>query len=279
MGCQVQLSTEQPYFRTEKVKIVSFLHALRAIGFIALSFTIDEGFMTLVGIGLAELFVAWWFWGLKFESWGLSFGVCLVHFLFPMTLEISLIGGAVILGASVIQMIVLTLIQNEGGYNFTHLAYLDQAEARPASAEQKRMFELAVLAQFIKALAVILGGFGSLMFIDWFYPVPWLTPVPLIPLTVIIGLVNLIAGLGLYTGRNWGFHLTLALVPVSFIETLLTLNGLIFLIGIWIFTIMVPCLAKDGFYSKLFPRIREKSVSHTQEVINAQKPTLPSDKE
>jgi hypothetical protein len=277
MGCQVQLSTEQPYFRTDKVKVVSLLHVLRSIGFIILSFTIDDGFMTLVGVAFAELFVAWWFWKLKFESWGLSFGVCLVHFLFPMTIEISLIGGSVILGTSAIQMLVLALIQNEGGYNFTHLAYLDQIETRPATPEQKRMFQLAVLAQFIKAIAVVLGGFGSLLFIDLFYPVPWLTLVPLVPLTVLLGLINLIAGLGLYTGRNWGFHLTLALVPVSFIETLLTLNGLIFLIGIWIFTIMVPCLAKDGFYSKLFPRIREKSVSYTQEVINSQESTLPSD--
>ena len=69
MGCQVQLSAEQPYFRTDKVKAVSLLHIVRAVVYIALSFIVEDVFMTLVWIGLADLFVGWWFWGLMMESW------------------------------------------------------------------------------------------------------------------------------------------------------------------------------------------------------------------
>ena len=111
----MQLSTEQPYFRTDKVKAVSFLHILRTVVFLALSFIVDDIFMTLVWIGLAELLVAWWFWGLKMESWGLSMGVCIVHFLFPISLEISLVAGTIILGAAVVQIALLGLIRLEGG--------------------------------------------------------------------------------------------------------------------------------------------------------------------
>jgi hypothetical protein len=277
MGCQVQLSIEQPYFRTDKVKTVGLLHVLRSILFIALSFVVDDGFMTLVGIGLAELFVGWWFWGLKMESWGLSLGVCFVHVLFPMPLEISLIGGSVILGASMIQMIVLVLIQNEGGYSFNQFAILDQAETREATMEQNRMFQLAVVAQFMKSIAVLAGGVAALAFLGWLDHIPWLAPIPLVPVTLLLGTINIIAGFGFYIGRNWGFHLTLAMVPVSFIETLLTLNGMVFLMGIWILTILIPCLAKDGFYARLFKRFRETSMGHTQEVIKTQELTSASD--
>ncbi len=216
-------------------------------------------------IGLAELFVGWWFWSLKIESWGLSMGVCVVQFLFPMALIISLIGGLIILGAAAVQMIVLILIRREGGYNFNQLAHLDQAETREADMIQNRMFQLAVLSQIMKSLAVIAGGFVALAFLGWFEPIPWLSPLPLVPVTLLLGGVNLIAGYGFFAGRDWGFQLTVVLVPVSFIETMLTLNGLVFLLGIWTLTILIPCLAKDGFYSKLFKRTRHEPGGHTQE--------------
>ena len=211
------------------------------------------------------------------ESWGLSLGVCFVQFIFPIMLAISFIGGFIILGTAVVQMIVLALIRLEGGYSFNQLAHLDQAETREANMMQRRMFQLAVLAQFMKALAVIGGGLATLAFLGWFDPIPWLSPVPLVPFTILLGFVNLIVGYGFFVGRDWGFHLTVAMVPVSFIETLLTLNGLIVLIGIWIFTILVPCLARDGFYSKLFRRIRKETVGHTQEVIKTQEEISFSD--
>ena len=277
MGCQVQLSAEQPYFRTDKVKAVSLLHIVRAVVYIALSFIVEDVFMTLVWIGLADLFVGWWFWGLKMESWGLSLGVCFVQFLFPIPIQISLIGGAIILIVAAAQIAVLSLIRKEGGYSFNHFAYLDQAETREANMMQKRMYQLAVSAQFVKSLAVIAGGVAVLPFLGWSHPIPWLSPVPLVPFTLLLGFVNLIAGYGFFVGRDWGFHLTVAMVPVSFIETLLTLNGLIVLIGIWIFTILVPCLARDGFYSKLFRRIRQETVGHTQEVIKTQEEISFSD--
>jgi len=277
MGCQVQLSIEQPYFRTNKVKAVSYLHMLRAVAYIALSFVIDDVFMTLVWIGIAELLVAGWFWSLKMESWGLSMGLCIVQFLFPISLEISLIGGLIILGAAAVQIVLLALIRGEGGYNFNQLVNLDQAETRKADLLQRRMFHLAVIAQIMKSLAVLVSGLAALAFLGWLDPILWLPPLPLVPLTLLLGMVNLIAGYGFFAGKDWGFHLTIVMVPVSFIETLLTLNGLIFLIGIWILTIMIPCLAKDGFYCKLFSRKRGNNFGHTQEVIKTQEHALTSD--
>ncbi|MFW9963448.1 MAG: hypothetical protein ACFFCX_07785 [Candidatus Sifarchaeia archaeon] len=277
MGCQLQLSTEQAYFRTGKVKAVRFLHIVRAIMMITMSFIVDDVFLTLVGFGVVELFIAWWFWSLKMESWGLSMGVCIVQLLFPVSFGISIFGGIVILGTAAVQIVVLALIRIEGGYSFSQLAYLDQADTREATVLQSRMFHLAVLAQAIKSLVVLVGGLVALSFLGWFEPIPWLPPIPLVPLTFMMGLVNLTATCGFFTGRDWGFHLTVIMVPVSFIETMLTLNGLIFLFGIWILTILFPCLAKDGFYIKLFKRIREKSGRHTQEVIKSQELTSSSD--
>jgi hypothetical protein len=277
MGCQVQLSTEQPYFRTDRVKIASFLHTLRAVIYFGLSFTIDDAFMTLVWIGLADLFVAWWFWSLKMESWGLSMGVCVVQFLFPISVEVSLIGGSIILGAAAIQMVVLGLIRREGGYSFNQFAQLDQAETREATMIQSRMFHLTVLAQIMKSIAVIVSGLAMLTVLGWLEPIPWLSLIPLIPTILVLGLVNLIVGYGFLAGRDWGFQLTVFMVPISFIETMLTLNGLIFLLGIWIFTILIPCLARDGFYSKLFKRVREETLGHTQEVIKTQEQVFFSD--
>ena len=139
------------------------------------------------------------------------------------------------------------------------------------------MFHLAVLAQIMKSLVVIVGGFAALPFLGWFDPIPWLYPIPLIPAILLLGLMDFIAGWGFFAGRDWGFHLTVVMVPVSFIETLLTLNGMVVLLGIWTLTILIPCLAKDGFYSNLLRRFRHNSLGHTQEVIKTQKLTSPSD--
>jgi len=244
---------------------------------VTLSFIADDVFMVLAWIGFAEIVVAWWFWNLKMESWGLSVGVCIFQLLFPTTLVISLYGGAIILGATVVQLAVLGLIRLEGGYSYNHLAQLDQADARVATILQNRMYHLAVLAQIMKSLTVLAGGFVSLTYLGWYDPIPWLFPVPLIPVLFICGFTDLLASYGFYTGQDWGFHITVAMVPVSFIETLLTLNSLVFLLGVWTLTILIPCLAKDGFYAKLFNRLRTSTDGHTQEVIKTQKATSVSD--
>ncbi len=276
MGCQVQLSTVQPYFRTDKVQIVSFLHFLRFLVYVALSFVVDDGFMTLLWIGLAELLVAWWFWNLRMESWGLSLGVCVVQFLFPIAMDILLLGGIIILLAAASQMALLILIRLEGGYSFSHMVALDQTESRVTTTLQSRMFHLAVLAQMMKALVVIAGAFWTLSYLGWSESIPWLTSVPLVPFTLFLGFLNLAAGIGFLLGREWGFQLTVTMIPVSFVETLLTLNGLVFLLGVWTLTLLLPCLAKDGFYSKLFRRTRT-SIEHTQEVISTQELASSSD--
>ncbi|MFW9927181.1 MAG: hypothetical protein ACFFDM_10495 [Candidatus Thorarchaeota archaeon] len=259
MGCQVLLSTEQPYFRTDKVKFVTGLHTARAIIFITLSFVVEDVFMILLGIGFVELMVAWWFWNLKLESWGVSLGLCAFHFLFPAVLGISLLAMILLLGFSLVQIGVLGLIRSEGGFSFNHIAQLDQAEMREANSTQKRMYQLAVIGQGLKTLSLIISGSTVTLYAAGYAElIPWTSLIQIGPVMILLTLLDGLATVGLYLGLDWGFHLTLMMVPVSFIETFLSLNPFAFLMAIWVLTIFMPCIAKDGFYSKLFQRSRAR---------------------
>jgi len=89
-------------------------------------------------------------------------------------------------------------------------------------------------------------------------PIPWLGSFPVIPAIIIMGILDLLAGVAMYMGRDWAFQLTVIMVPLSFIETMLTLLSPIFLIAIWILFLLNTCLAKDGFYYKLNQRFRKE---------------------
>ncbi len=254
MGCEVQLSVEQPYFRNRKVKSIIILHIARALVLFAMSFSVDDVFMVFLVIAAVECVVAWWFWNLKLESWGLSMGICFFHLIFPSTLGIDLISTVLVLSTSLVQAFVLGLARAEGGFSFVEIALLDQAEKREATPVQKRMFQLAVTGQGLKTLSLVLGGF-SYQLIAAVVALPW-SQIPVGPVILFMIIVDGIATIGLYLGRDWGFHLTLVMVPISFIETMLTLNPLVFMLSIWVLTIFIPCLARDGFYSKVFENVR-----------------------
>jgi hypothetical protein len=258
MGCEVQLSTKQPYFRTFKVKLVTLLHFFRAIVFAVLSFMVDDVFMVFLALGVAEVFIAWWFWNLKIEGWGLSMGICILHLIFPSALGIEMVSTILVLAASLVQAFVLGLIRAEGGFSYVEIALLDQAEKREATPVQKRMFQLSVMGQGLKTLSMVLGGF-TFQIMAAEVVLPW-TFIPVSPVIFLMILTDGIATAGLYLGRDWGFHLTLLMVPISFIETMLTLNPLVFMLAIWVLTIFIPCLARDGFYSKVFANVRAESV-------------------
>jgi len=68
---------------------------------------------------------------------------------------------------------------------------------------------------------------------------------------VILGVLDLIAGFGMYLGKDWAYQLTVIMVPISFLETMLTLLSPVVLIAIWILLLLNTCFAKDGFYYKL----------------------------
>jgi hypothetical protein len=251
MGCEVQLSVEQPYIRTDHVLLNSLLHIARGIIFLALSFTSTTTADVLLAIGFIELIVAWWFWSLKIEAWGVSVGICLFHVLFPETLGMSLIAGIFILGVCVIQLLILGVIRRDGGYSFIRLASVDSQEIRVPGMLQRRVFGLAVLAQLLKALFVFIGGVMLIPFLGFTEPIPWLSILPVVPIIILMGTLDLLAGLGMYRGKDWAFQLTVIMVPISFIETMLTLMAPIFLIAMWILFLLNTCLAKDGFYYKL----------------------------
>lgn len=257
MGCEVQLSVEQPYIKTDYVLLNTLLHVVRGIIFIALSFVTGSDASMLLGVGIIELIVAWWFWSLKIEAWGVSAGISLFHIIFPVSLGISLIAGVFILGICGIQCITLGIIRNEGGFSFVRIANVDTQEIRIPGSLQRRVFVLAVLAQILKSLFVLLGAVMLYSILGLSEPIPWLGFFPVIPAIVILGLLDLLAGVTMYLGRDWAFQLTVIMIPLSFIETMLTLLSPVFLIAVWILFLLNTCLAKDGFYYKLNQRVRK----------------------
>lgn len=259
MGCNVQLSTNQPFFRTLEVKLVTILHVSRALLLVLIPPLWND--FTGVGafVGAIELLVAWWVWSLRIESWGLSMGMAFLHILFPMLGSMSLLGHGLVVSLCLAQMLLLTKIRHEGGYSFVSLASVDTVEVRDATSIQRNMLNLLVIAQILKTLFVFLGGISFLIILGPFEVIPWLELVPLAPSILIMGIIDLAAGVQLYRGVDWGFHLTLVMAPLSVVETLLTLLQPIMLLGIWIAMLVAPCWARDGFYSKLFTRIRKKS--------------------
>lgn len=257
MGCEVQLSVEQPYIRTDYVLLNALLHVVRGIIFIALSFAVTTTTTVLLGIGIVELIVAWWFWSLRIEAWGVSAGLGFFHVIFPETLGISLIAGAFILVVCGIQFVILGIIRHDGGYSFVRLASVDTQEIRIPGSLQQRVFALAVLAQLLKSFFVFLGAAMLYPILGLSEPVPWLSIFPVIPVIIFLGTLDLLAGIAMYLGRDWAFQLTVIMVPLSFIETMLTLLSPVFLIAIWILFLLNTCLAKDGFYYKLNLRFRK----------------------
>lgn len=257
MGCKVQLSVEQPYTRTDYVVLNSLLHVVRGIIFLAFSFLFTTTSSVLLGIGFVELIAAWWFWSLKIEAWGVSAGIALFHLLFPEMLGVSLVAGALVVGISGIQCLILGIIRNDGGYSFVRIASVDSQEIKVPDSLQRRVFNLAVLAQFLKAILVLMGAALLYPVIGPLEPIPWLPIFPVIPAIIILGVLDLLAAVGMYDGRDWAFQLTVILIPLSFIETMLTLLSPIFLIAVWILLLLNTCLAKEGFYYKLNKRFRE----------------------
>lgn len=230
---------------------------VRGTIFIALSFVISNAASVLFGIGIIELIIAWWFWSLKIEAWGVSAGVCFFHILVPQILGASLIAGVFILVICGIQCITLGIIRKDGGYSFVRLASVDTQEIRIPGSLQRRVFDLAVIAQLLKSVFVLLGAVILYPVLGLAELIPWLGFFPIIPVIVILGSLDLIAGVGMYLGKDWAYQLTVIMVPISFLETMLTLLSPVFLIAIWILLLLNTCLAKDGFYYKLIQRERK----------------------
>ena len=256
MGCQVRLSTEQPYFRTDSVKSVVLLHILRGVLFLSVSLVVGDLFAAPLAIGLVELFLAYWFWTLRIEAWGLSLGMVLFQLLYPSLWSISILLGAVALLLSLLQAIVLALVRREGGYSFNQIYSVDTLESRPVGAVQNRMLQIAVLAQTMKAVTVLFGAALVIAYESVFPSTPWLGLLPIGPFAMTLGAIDLVAAIQLFRGIDWGFHLTLLMVPLSVLETILTFQAPVLLIGIWIAMLMAPCWVKDGFYAKMFSRLR-----------------------
>ena len=259
MGCQVQLSTEQPYFRTNLVKLDVLLHILRAIAFISVWLAVPDTFMIPLWLGAVEVIVAYWVWSLRIEAWGLSMGMAVLYLLFPSLWTFSTVGSLAVSVASAIQIIILSAIRMDGGYSFMQIYRVDTEESRIAGPIQNRMLHITIVAQAMKAIAVLFAGVMFVSFETVTPLSPWLGVLPLGPFALALGLLDLVALIQLVRGVDWGFHLTLVMVPLSVVETLVTFLAPVLLIAVWIAMLMAPCWVKDGFYARLFLRVRRNS--------------------
>jgi Mn2+/Fe2+ NRAMP family transporter len=52
------------------------------------------------------------------------------------------------------------------------------------------------------------------------------------------------------------------MVPLSVVETFVTLLSPVLLISIWIAMLMAPCWVKDGFYARFFKAKQSQRVSN-----------------
>jgi hypothetical protein len=113
---------------------------------------------------------------------------------------------------------------------------------------QRNVFYLIILAQFFKAVFTIVGIYTVFYFEGFSGTIPWLFNMPQIPLLLILGGIDSVIILGLYSGKEWAFHTTIAMAVVGFVETLFAWMPLIILISVWIIMLSLPCWGKEGFH-------------------------------
>ena len=220
--------------------------------------------LALIALGLIELLGARWLWSLKIEAWGVTAGVCFFHLLFPIVTFIRVAENwwqnellflqatewaIMILCFS--QLLLLAMMRLKGFYSFESLAKIDSVPLRETSAFRRNTFSIVVLAQLFKAALVLLTGVVMLNILIPGSVIPWLPFLPVVPMVLLLGMLDLVAALGLIQGRDWAFHLTLLMCAVGFVETILTLVTPVLLISPWIVMLFTTCIAKDGFYYRL----------------------------
>jgi hypothetical protein len=242
-------------FRDMRVLSVALLHIFRAIVFVGVALAILDMFMVIIWATLIEAFAALWLWSMRMEAWGIGMGIALVHLLLPFTLDIAFIAFVAVTAASVLEIIMLVLMRHRGYYSFVVMAISEPDYVPETSAVEKRMLDLLVFGQLIKALLVFLGIWGISTAVGIFDPIPWIPFIPQIPFALFLGLLNVGCVYGLLWGYDWGFHLTTIMACLGFIETVVAWSPMVILISIWIITLLMPCWAKNEFYRRLKNRL------------------------
>ncbi len=264
MGCNVPVPIYQLGKRGDQTLLTSLIQVGRGIIFLGLALSSPMAGFSLFVLALIEFLGARWLWSLRIEAWGVVTGICFFHFLYPIASIILESAGWSILLLCIAQLILLAMARMNGLYSFETIASIDPEPLRIPTAFQRNVFSLVVIAQLFKAGLVLLTGAFMLTFLDPTSNIPWLPFVPVMPLVFFLGIVDSVAALGIFTGRDWAFQLTLLMCPIGFVETILTLSAPVLLISPWIVMLLTTCIAKDGFYFKLQKR-RKKS--HPQELV------------
>ena len=248
MNCHAEPQAFTSSWRLRPKELAFVMHASRAALFIIVMLLDPGSYFLFIWFSFFELVVARWLWSLRMEAWGIAMGLCFFHLLLPVVSSISIIVSSGIILLSVAEIFLLFLIRKEGYFNFSKLTNYDQDSIKQPMNVQRNVFYLIIIAQFFKAIFVIVGIY-IVFYVEGFSgSIPWLFDMPRVPFLLALAGIDSVVILGLYAGKEWAFHITIVMAVVGFVETLFAWMPLIILISVWIIILMLPCWAKDGFY-------------------------------
>ncbi len=276
MGCYVNIASADTRPKTTVVYAAILFRIIIGVVYFGMIFLVDPLFAPIfIGIGILEFTIGWWLWSLRIEAWGVAVGFSLFHILYPLILSVSEIGFVIIGGVVSIEILLLLLARQKGYYNFNTLAMMDPIDSFNASTVQRRMFNLVTIAQLIKGLSMFQGAYVLALYESASYEMLVWYGYPRVPMVIILGAIDIIAAVSFHLHRDWGFHSILVMAALSFAETVLSFSLMVFLLGIWIITLMMPCWVKWGFYEGLLSRYRKsnpmESVSSLEEISDTPK--------
>jgi hypothetical protein len=243
-----------PYPRTRTIDAVFLLHIGRA-AILFVAGLLYPDLASLTGIfAIVEIFVGYWFWNQRLESWGVALGLALSHFFFPWAVYLSEVVFILLAAVGVVQVLLQYLIRRDGHYSFVSISIVQPERGTEPTMIQSVFFNLTVAAQLFKAGFLFLTGVLVYLALGASVPIPWLGYIPAVQTMLFLAGLEVLIAIAVFQGREWAFHLMLVMAVISLIEYLLSLSIFVFMLGIWIISLLTPCLAKDGFYSKFMKR-------------------------
>ena len=248
MSCHTEPESSESLVRLRSRDLAAAMHVTRSVLFIIIILLDPVSNYPFVWFSVFELFVVRWLWSLRMEAWGIAMGMCFFHILLPVVSSISIIVSSGILLLSTAEIIILFLVRREGLFNFSKLQKIEEGSVTRPMAIQRNVFYLFIIAQFFKAIFVIIGTYFVFYVEGFSGTIVWLFNMPRIPLLLVLAGVDSVLILGLFFGKEWGFHTTIIMAVVGFVETLFAWMPWIILISVWIIILSLPCWVKDFFY-------------------------------
>ena len=202
MDCHSEPQTIVSSWNLRPKELAFVMHVSRAALFIMVILLDPVSYLLFAWFAIFELVVARWLWSLRMEAWGIAMGLCFFHFLLPVVSSISIIVSSGILLLSVAEVVLLFLIRREGSFNFSKLVKYDKDSITQPMNIQRNVFYLIIIAQFFKAIFVIVGTY-IVFYVEGFSgSIPWLFDMPRVPLLLVLAGIDAAVILGLYSGKE-----------------------------------------------------------------------------